>query len=158
LPIIGGKRNENSDLAALYFVFGLALAGALGFALWLIGGPTLRTVALILAVCLGLALLIGAGALFVRAWRRNDSPPIVEKHYFHDGTRTVERTHTIDGTQQKPILYQLPNQPNGPAFPDLLRAAYQSGLLSDRRAEEPTVDGQARELPPDPDEWPGSIG
>lgn len=152
---IGGRMKER-DSSGLYVVLGLALAGALGWGLYLIGGETLRTVAIILAVSLGLALLIGAGAVFARAWRKNDAPPIVEKHFYHDGTRTIER-HTIDGTQQKPVLYQLPAQQGGPAFPDVLRAAYTAGLLTSGKREEP-IEGQARELPPDPDEWGGPIG
>jgi hypothetical protein len=140
---------KDNDLTGLFVILGLALAAALGFGLWLIDGPTLQTVALILAVAFGLALLIGAGALFVRAWRKNDSPPkVIERH-------VIER-HTIDGrTAEGPRLYQLPAPPSGGAFPDLLRAAYQSGLLASGRPTEPPIDGEARELPPD--EWNGDI-
>jgi hypothetical protein len=136
------------DVSGLYAILGLALAMTFGFGLWLIGGPTLRIVALIVGACGGVALLAVGAALVIRAWRKNDNPPaVIERHY------TLER-HTLDGRQiEAPKLYQLSAPPSGGAFPDLLRAAYQAGAL---RPQEPPVDGQAREL--SPDEWDGHIG
>jgi hypothetical protein len=141
------------DVSGLYAIVGLALALAFGFALWLIGADTLRTMAIILGACLGLALLIGAGALFVRAWKKSDNPPRVIEHHFHEGTRVIER-HTIDGRQvEAPKLYQLPAPPSGGAFPDLLRAAYQAGTLRSR--PDAPIEGEAREL--SAGEWDGYI-
>jgi len=78
---------------------------------------------------LTLALVIGASALPIRAWRRNDNPPVIERH-FTDGTKTiVKETRVIDGrTAQTDIkLLQMPAQPQAGAFPELLRAAYAAG-------------------------------
>lgn len=145
-----------------YLVAGVALAGALGLAVWLIGAGTLRNLAYILGGALGLALILGASALPIRAYRRKDNAPVVE-HYYHDGTVTKE-TRILDGRAQ-PIL--LPGQaPAAGVYPEFMRAAWQAGLLANPHAEARALpggqhDGQdlaedAGELE-DPDGWGGAI-
>lgn len=152
---------KSENMAALYLVFGLAIAATLAFALWMIGAEFVRTLAVILVAGLTVALVLVASAFPVKAWRMpRTPPPVVEKHIIHDGTRTVER-HTLDGrTALAPRLFQLPSQPQATGFPELLRAAYQSGMNTEQPAELP-VDAEVRRLP-DRDEaefdsWGGEI-
>ena len=146
----------------LYIVIALsiALAGTLAFGLWLIGAATLKTIALILSVAGSLALLIGASALPIRAWRRRDDAPVVE-HYYHDGTRTVER-HTLDGRSvEAPRLLQLPAPAQSAGFPELLQAAYRAGAAKagePQRQDLPLTLWPAQELRDvDPSGWSGEI-
>ena len=152
---------KNENLAGLYLIFGLAIAATLGFALWMIGADFVRVLAVIMVAGVTIALILVASAFPVRAWRMpHTPPPVVEKHIIHDGTRTVER-HTLDGrTALAPRLFQLPSQPQATGFPELLRAAYQSGM-STERADDLPVDAEVRRLP-DRDEaefdsWGGEI-
>jgi hypothetical protein len=144
--ILGGKM-KNTDLIPLYVVAGVAAAATLAFGMWLIGADFLRTLALILVAGLMLALVLFASAFPVKAFRLPKTPPpLVEKHVIYNGTRTIER-HTLDGrTVEAPRLFQLPAQPQAQAFPELLRAAYQSGLAGQRQAELP-IDAEVRRLP-----------
>lgn len=121
---------------------GLLLAAgfclAMIYAMWQIGSATLRTMGLIFVGGITLALVIGAAAIPIRAWRRNDSPPVIERH-FTDGTRTIIKERVLDGrppTQTDIKLLQLPAQPQAGAYPDLLRAAFAAGAtqLPARRA------------------------
>lgn len=110
----------------------LSLVGGGIFAVWLIGGETMRTIAYILAGALALALVLAASALPIRAWKRRDNEPVKE-HYYHDGTKVIEK-HTIDGRQVNAPdikLLQLPQQASGFAFPELMRSAYRAGLLAE---------------------------
>ena len=114
---------------------GLLLAAAFGlaliFAMWQIGAGALRDLGLILVIGITLALVIGASALPIRAWRRRD---FTGDHYHTDGTKTVIReTRILDGrqlTQPEIKLLQMPAQPQGALYPELLRAAYQAGRIS----------------------------
>lgn len=124
-----------NDAGKLFLLaLGLALVVALGLAVWLIGADTLRTVALVLGGALALAVILGASALPIRAYRRRD---FTGDHFHHDGTRTiVKETRVIDGRQvtaPEVKLLQLPAQQSGGAFPELLRAAYAAGALTDGR-------------------------
>lgn len=146
---------KEQQMTGCYFAAAGVAAAGLIFGLWLVGGETLRTVLLLLAGAVALALIIGAAALPIRAWRRNDAQPVVKEHYYHDGQTKVIERHTIDGrTVEGPKLYQLPAAPNGAAFPELLRAAWQAGQLTARRADE-TVDGEGHALTPD--DWGGPL-
>ena len=138
-----------------YLAGGLALAVAFGLAIHLLGGDRLMTLALILVSGLAVAVVVGTSALPIRAWKRRDMTG--ETHHIHDGTRTViKETRVLDGrTVEAPKLYQLPAAQGQQFFPELLRASYQAGLLADRRASEPAVDAEVREL--EPDGWDGDI-
>lgn len=123
------NRSGGGIGAQLLIALALALiAGAL-LGVYLIGSETLRTLGLILVVAIALAVVIGASALPIRAWRRKDN--IGETHYV-DGTKTViKEVRVLDGrVAEGPKLYQLPAQPQGAAYPDLLRAAYRAGATS----------------------------
>ncbi len=113
----------------------------------LIGSESLRTLAYVglggvLAV--GLVLAIGWAASRILSATRPVQP---EK-------QTVIRERIIDNRQHAPMIYQLPQQPNAGAFPELLRAAYQAGQLrlpsTTKPADMPDQDAQA-------DDWPGNI-
>jgi len=93
------------------------------------------TLALILIVALGLALVLAAAALPIRAWKRRD--PTGETHHYHDGTRTVvKETRVLEGrAAEAPRFYSLPPQPAGAFFPELMRAAYRAGILNASAAE-----------------------
>lgn len=120
----GGER------VVVYLGLGLALAvtAAAVVGIWLLGADRLFVLALILVGGLALAGVLAAAALLVRQYRRSDANPVVEHHYHHDGTRTVERV--IDGRPAAlPQLPQLP-APGYGMFPELLRAAYQAGRSS----------------------------
>ena len=110
----------------LVVALALALVAGALLSVWLIGSDTLKTMGLILVGAVAFALVIGSLALPIRAWRRKD---FVGDHYHTDGTRTiVKETRVLDGrVAEGPKLYQLPAQPQGTAFPDLLRAAYAAG-------------------------------
>lgn len=117
--------------AQIMLALGLALGAALLLAVYLIGSETLRTLGLILVVAIALAVVIGASALPIRAWRRKD---FTGDHFHTDGTRTViKETRVLDGrapAQTDVKLLQLPAQPQGALYPELLRAAYQAGRIS----------------------------
>lgn len=116
--------------AQLLIALALALVAGALLGVYLIGSETLRTMGLILVVAIALALVIGASALPIRMWRRKDQTG--ETHYVHDGTKTiVKEVRVLDGrVAEGPKLYQLPAQPQGAAFPDLLRAAYAAGATA----------------------------
>lgn len=138
-----------------YMAAGAAVALALGLGLWLIGGETLRTVAVILASSVAVALIVAASAFPIRAYRRKD--PTGEKTIIHEGTVTVKE-RVLDGRAiEAPKLYQLPAAPqNGGAYPELLRAAWQAGLLArDSQAARPDPEGQ--DLQALDGEWGGDI-
>lgn len=117
-------------------ILGAAAAAALGMALWLIGSETLRTMGLILVGGLVAAAMIGASALPIRAWRRRDATG--ETHYYHDGTVKIIEKHTLDGrVQDAPKLLQLPMPPQADGFPELLRAAWQAGALTNQASPHP---------------------
>jgi hypothetical protein len=125
------RRNSN---AGAWATIALAVGGALVFAIWQIGPGTLRNLAYILVVAVALALVIGAAAFPIRAYRHKD---YTGETRILDGTRTVvKETKILDGravTAPEVKLLQLPAQPQGGAFPELLRAAYQSGVLANPR-------------------------
>lgn len=146
--------NEQRGANVLALVFGaltLALVLAAGMAIWLMGAERLYTLALVLVVGLVLAGLIVAAAVLVRQWRRSDANPVIERHYHHDGTRTIEKV-----VDYRPAIAPLPAAPLPAAlgvFPELLRAAYQAGALPGRSE---TVDAvSVREVTPG--EWGGEI-
>ncbi len=126
------SENRGGGSAALQV--GLLLAAAFGlaliFAMWQIGASALRDMGLILVSGITLALVIGASALPIRAWRRRD---FTGDHFHTDGTRVIKETRIIDGrapAQTDVKLLQLPAQPQGAMYPELLRAAYQAGRIS----------------------------
>ena len=147
----------------LLIALALALIAGAVLAVWLIGSDTLRTMGLILISAIALALVIAASALPIRSWKRKD---FTGDHFHTDGTRTiVKEVRVLDGhTIEAPKIYQLPAQPQGAAFPELLRAAYQSGAnaLPARSASrpEPTdyteADIEALDFA-SPDGWTGDI-
>lgn len=140
--------NERNGVGAqLLLALALALIAGLVLAVYLIGSETLRTFGLILVSALAIALVIGASALPIRAWRRKDN--IGETHYV-DGTKTViKETRVIDGRAvEGPKIFQMPQMDPSAAsvYPAVLRAAWQAGAnsLSPRSAN-----GGA----PEPDEY-----
>lgn len=127
--------------AQLLLALALALGGGLLLAIYLIGASALTTMGLILVSALALAVVIGASALPIRAWRRQD----------YTGERTtIKETHTIDGrppslsAQPEIKLFQLPAQPQSSNFPEFMRAAYQAGAAARLAAGAP---------PPAPDAY-----
>lgn len=152
-----------SDVTRLaLLIIGGACLLALALAVWLIGADTLRTLALILTGAVALAVILAASALPLRAWRKRD--PSGEAHHYHDGTRVIEKVHTIDGravTSPEVKLLQLPAQPQGGAWPELLRASYTAGLLGNPRQPGATVvsgqDLAELDLAGDGDGWAGDI-
>lgn len=142
----------------LILTVAVALLGALLLAVWLIGADRLYVLALILGGALALAIVLGAAALPIRAYKRRDNTG--EVHHYHDGTKTIVRERILDGQAPEVKLLQLPAQPQGGAFPELLRAAYQAGALTDRRnVGDPWQDRELREIDLDPDRegWEGDI-
>ena len=154
-----------NDAAKGFFIaLGLALVVALALAVWLIGASTLQTIALILGAGAAVAAILAASSLPLRAYRKRDQTG--ETHYVHDGTRTVvKETRILDGRQvtaPEVKLLQLPQQPNGGAFPELLRAAYQAGTLRLPAQREEATEGadqdlQELDLTGDLDGWGGEI-
>jgi hypothetical protein len=144
---------EGKTVSGLVVGAALALVVAIALAVFMIGAETLRTLGVIFVVGLALALVVGASALPIRAYRRKDQTG--ETHYVHDGTKTIVReTRILDGRAiEAPKLYQLPAQAQAGAFPELLRAAFSAGALGSR--SETAVDAEVRELAPD--EWTGDI-
>lgn len=118
----------------LLIILAVALVIVGGFAVWQIGSDFLRTLALILVAAIALALVIAATSLPIRAWKRKDN--IGETHYV-DGTKTiVKEVRVLDGrapAQADVKILQAPAQP-GSFYPDLLRAAWQTGRLDARSA------------------------
>jgi hypothetical protein len=153
----------NDTLKGFLLAVAVAVLAALGVFLWLVGAETLRLVALVIGGAVALALILGASALPIRAYRRKDMTG--ETHHYHDGTKTiVKETRVIDGravTSPEVKLLQLPEQPQGGAFPELLRAAFQAGALTDGRAnyQPAQADRELRELDldPDVDGWEGDV-
>lgn len=156
-----------SDTTRLFLLAVLvAVLGALGLALWLIGAETLRTLAFILVGAVALAVILAASALPIRAARKKD---MTGETRILDGTRTVVReTRVLDGRQAlapEVKLLQLPQQPTGGAWPELLRASYQAGLLGNPRqtieqGAERSAAGQDLaefDLTGGGDEWGGDI-
>lgn len=135
----------------------LAMIGGVIYALWLIGREGVLVLAGVFTGGVVLAALTAASALPIRAYRKNDSPPVVEHHY-HDGTRTVEKIHTLDGRMPGGgdiRLLQLPQTGAAGAFPELLRASYRAGLLAapnGNQVDQPQS-GELRELDPANPEW-----
>jgi hypothetical protein len=152
-------KSEAAHLSPLLAILTLALAVAAVLGVYLIGGDRLFILAAVFIGGLVLAGLIAASALPIRAWRKNDSPPVVEKHVYHEG-RQIIRERVIDGRQPtapEVRLLQLPAQASAMGvFPELLRAAYQAGALQPpaARAEQPMA---AEPGEPDPDAWSGDI-
>jgi len=145
---------------AFLVVFGLTAVAMGVLAIWLIGSEMLATLALVFVSGLTLALIIVASAFPIRAWRKNDSPPVIERR-IHDGTRTIVReTKMIDGRQALPPevkLLQLPAGNQAGAFPELLRASYRAGIRV-AQSPEPPVEAEVQELDPgEPAGWDGPI-
>jgi hypothetical protein len=145
---------KDSHTAGFIAVLGAALAGAFGLGLWLIGGPTLRTVAVILAGSLGAALVILASSFPIRAYRRRDATG--ETHHYHEGVITRE-TRILDGRAQ-PVLLPGPGQQAPVAiFPELLRGAWQAGLLSGQPTKGQELDQGQDPGASDDAGWGGAI-
>ena len=142
--------NKDRSGYELLFVLGLALAGMLAFAIWMIGADTMRLLAKVFVACLCVALVMVAVAFPIRMWKKKDALPQVE-HYDHDGTR-VERT-IEGGRTTQPVLYQMPNVKESAMFPELLRAAYGAGLQRQLPAE--PVEPQQTYPPADDGDWQG---
>lgn len=161
---MNATNSSSSGAGPLILILLVTLVAAALLAIWLIGAEILRTIGLILAIAVALALVIGASALPIRARHRTDN--LVEHHY-HDGTKTiVKEIKVLDGrapAQNDIKLLQLPAAPQAGAFPELLRAAYQSGAtaLPGRTAPAPALSWNESE-PEDADltgydGWTGDI-
>jgi hypothetical protein len=136
---------KGETVAGLVIALAVALVAALGLVAWLIGAQTLRVMALVLVSGLVVVgLLLGAAAV-VRAWRKNDAPPIERQ--------VIREVRIIDRAAQP----QLPSVPPFGVFPELLRASYRAGLLSGQDGSADVVDGEAHHLHPDGQSWSGDI-
>lgn len=145
---------KNETVSGLGIALALALITAAVLTVYLLGADRLFILAVILVGGLVVAGSIAASALAIRAYRKNDSPPVIEKHIYHEG-RQIIRERVIEGRQvtaPEVKLLQLPAQAHGGAFPELLRAAYQAGTLRVAPPAAP-VDAELREL--DPLDWGG---
>ena len=137
----------------LFTPLALALVGGLVYIAYLLGGDTLTWLAFLAVGGAVAALLVFASAFPIKAWRSNQQP---EQHHFH-----TKEVRILDGRRSEaPKLYQLPAQPQSGLFPEMMRAAYQAGLLGtgERPPEAPAedlVDPEMREL--DPGAWQGDI-
>lgn len=139
---------DNPVLVTILAALALALVGGVVYAIWLIGREVVATLAGVLVGGIAAALVLAAVSLPIRAYRKNDAPPVIERHY-RDGTRTVEKVHTIDGrapAQTDVKLLQLPAAGTGAAFPELLRASYRAGLLAAPNGDQVTSAAPAAEL------------
>jgi len=129
--------SENHGGGSALLQVALLLAGAFLlatiYAMWQIGRDRLYTLGLIFTCAVGATLVLVALAIIVRMWRKNDSPPVIERH-FTDGTRTiVKEVKVLDGrapAQNDIKLLQLPAQGQSALYPELLRAAFQAGRIS----------------------------
>ena len=105
---------KSETVGGLGIALALALIVALALAVYLIGGDRLFILGAALVggvVCAG---ILAGLALLVRAFRKNDNPPVIER-YHTDGTKTIiHETKILDGRAiEAPKLYQLPSQPSG---------------------------------------------
>jgi hypothetical protein len=123
---------KSETVSGLGIALALALIVATALAVFLIGGDRLYVLAAVLVGgAVGMGLLFGL-AVVIRAYRKNDSPPVIEKHTYHEGRQIIRETKVIDGRQinsPEIKLLQLPAAPQAGVFPEMLRAAFQSGLL-----------------------------
>ena len=155
-----------SDVTRLaLLIIGGAFLLAVALAIWLIGADRLFILALILVGSIGMAAIIASSALPIRAARKRD---MTGETRVLDGTRTVIReTKVLDGrapAQTDVKLLQLPAQPQAAAWPELLRASYQAGLLGNGQRSEtiparglPDVDMTGGEWDYSTGEWGGDI-
>ena len=161
---MSGEGRGGGVGAQLLIALAVALVAGIMLAVWLIGSEALKTMGLILVVAIAIALVIGASALPIRAWKRKDN--IGETHYV-DGTKTIiKEVRVLDGrapAQADIKLLQLPAQPQAGAYPDLLRAAYRAGAatLPARSASAPLADYTEAEIDEldlsNPAGWDGDI-
>lgn len=127
----------------------VGLIAALGLAVYLIGGEGMYRLLQTLLIGIVAVVALAAVSLPIRAWRKKDGVPIQEHHY-HDGTRTIERTHTIDGRAPAPA----PEAPVAAwSYPEMLRAAYTAGRLGSQS----TMPLNSGRSPTQPDTWDGEI-
>lgn len=126
-------ESQNNNLLIITLALAGALLLALIFAMWQIGRDRIYTLLLILTSGVAITLLTIGAAVAIRMWRKNDSPPVIERH-FTDGTRTiVKEVKVLDGrapSQTDVKLLQLPAAPSAGAFPEILRAAFSAGATA----------------------------
>jgi hypothetical protein len=152
---------ESKTVSGLAIALALAMIGAALLATWLIGAERLRVMGMILISGVTVAAVLAASALPIRAYRKKD---MTGETRILDGTRTiVKEVRIIDGrpAPQAPEvkLLQLPAAPNGAAFPELLRAAWQAGQLgqSTPAPRQLTADDADVIDSDDPNLWGGSV-
>lgn len=139
----------------------LAMIGGVIYALWMIGREGVLVLAGVLTGGVVLTALTAASALPIRAYRKQDMTG--EAHHYHDGTRTVEKIHTIDGrapANNDIRLLQLPAAGQATAYPELLRASYRAGLLAAPGGDQPQP-AELRQVDPattTADDWNYSMG
>lgn len=141
---------KSETVSGLGIALAVALVAAALLAVYLIGGDRLFILAAALVGGLVVAGILGGLALVIRAYRKNDNPPVIERHTYHEGRQIIRETRVIDGravASPEVKLLQLPAQAQGGAFPELLRAAYQAGTLR-AAPEEAPIDAELRELGP----------
>ena len=134
-----------------YLILGLAATAAALLAVWFIGPDHLYLLAVILISGLVVAGILAGAALVIRAYRKNDAPPVIEKRVYHEGVKTVVRERVIDN-RPAPLQLPAPQQPFG-VFPELLRASYRAGVLAQPGE---VADAEVRELGAS-DDWQGDI-
>lgn len=140
---------KSETVSGLAIALAVALVAAALLAVWLIGADRLFILALVFVGGLVVAGGLAGLALVIRAWRKNDAAPVIEKHIYHEG-RQIIRERVIDhrpAAAPDVRLLQLPAAPQGGAFPELLRAAFQAGTLRGAPQETP-IDAELRELGP----------
>ncbi len=141
------KKDGVIALLALVLALGV-VAGAI-YTISLVGAEVMTTLLMVLTGAMGTALVLAALALPIWAWRRTDNR-VIERHYHGETKTVVKEVH--DGRVVEPKLYQLPAPPQDAGlFPELLRAAYQAGMLRQQRGP------GAEEVRPAELDWDGEI-
>lgn len=142
---------KNETVSGLGVALALALiAGAVASAL-LLGAERLMTLFVVFVAGILVIGVICAAALVVRAWKKDDSPPVVEKHVYHEGRQQIVRERVLDGRTQAAPEVRLLQAPGQGQFvtADMLRAAFLAGQQGSGSGQAP----QAEQEQPETIEW-----
>lgn len=141
---------EKTTTALVVIVLVVALA-TVGLVIYRLDLGMIYTLALILVGGVVLALIVGAAALPIRAYRTREGP--------HERERIIKHTIEREGrVPEAPKIYTVGQQQNSGLpgmFPELLRAAYLAGRRGLPGRDEPTlIEAETRDVV---EEWNGDI-
>lgn len=129
---------DNAIIWVLIIAFIICLGGGIWHTIDVIGGGALIAIIATMVVFTGLSILALASSFIIKAFRRPiETPPVVERHFYHDGTR-VEH-HTIDNRPQP--MPQLGHNTNG-VYPSLVYGMMRAGVNAGRAAQMNQLAGQ----------------